>query len=159
MVIVEGGFYILSDRYFDDFPDPNLKQNKAERRPFYFCVKDVKTGLLWMVPLLSSPSKVTLAKRKISEGKTDLFHPALLGGKEGVMLIADMCPVRSVYIKCPYSILDIPVVFKDRSEIEAVLRKVSKVKALLRRGVHFTDTPPDIFIIERALLAQLENET
>ena len=154
MEIVEGGFYILSDQYFEDFPDPYLKQNKAERGPFYYCAKDLKTEFLWMVPLSSSANKVALAKRKISEGKTDLFYPTLLGGKEGVMLIADMCPVSPDYVKCHYTILDIPVVFKDRSEMEAIARKVSKVKALLRRGTRFTDTPPDIFKIEQALIVK-----
>lgn len=154
MEIIVGGFYLLSDQYYIDFPDPFLKQNKGEHRPFYYCLLDEKTGLLWMIPLSSREEKINLAQRKIQEGKSDIFHLVHLGGKPGVMLIADMCPVTPQYIKCSYDILGTPVVYKDKSEVEIICRKASKIRALLRRGVRFTNTPPDVFKIEKELVSR-----
>ena len=31
------GFYIIADKFFEDFPDPYLKGNKSESRPHYYC--------------------------------------------------------------------------------------------------------------------------
>jgi hypothetical protein len=53
------GLYTIKNDYFDDFPDINLKNNKNEKRPFYYCVKD-EHNLLWMLPLSSSKAKVDL---------------------------------------------------------------------------------------------------
>ena len=111
-------------------------------------------GLLWMIPLSSREEKINLAQRKIQERKSDIFHLVRLGGKPGVMLIADMCPVTPQYIKCSYDILGTPVVYKDKSEVEVICRKANKIRALLRRGVRFTNTPPDVFKIEKELVSK-----
>lgn len=42
LVIKEHHFYIISDQYFRDFPDPNLKGNHAESRPHYFAFKETE---------------------------------------------------------------------------------------------------------------------
>ena len=34
------GFYIIKDKFFEDIPDPYLKENKAGNRPHYYCFKD-----------------------------------------------------------------------------------------------------------------------
>ena len=107
-----------------------------------------------MIPLSSREEKINLAQRKIQERKSDIFHLVRLGGKPGVMLIADMCPVTPQYIKCSYDILGTPVVYKDKSEVEVICRKANKIRALLRRGVRFTNTPPDVFKIEKELVSR-----
>ena len=38
--MTERGFYVVSDKFFDDFPDPYLKGNKNELRPHYYCFID-----------------------------------------------------------------------------------------------------------------------
>lgn len=151
MRCITGGFYLLKDRYFLDFPDKYLKQNKEETRPFYFCFKDEKTGLYWMIPLSSSLNKIALAQKKQQQGKTDIFHMTKIGGKQGVMLIADICPVTEEYVLSPYCIDGVPVVYKNETEIKTIVRKARKVLGLLRRGVRFTFTQPDILRIEKEL--------
>lgn len=152
MNLVSGGFYILSDQYYIDFPDPYLKQNKQQHRPFYYCLCDAATGLYWMIPLSSSADKLKLANEKISQGKTDLFHLTNLSGKPGVMLLCDMCPVTKEYISSEYTINGVPVIYKNTKETKIIRSKASKILALLRKGVKFTGTQPDVFLIEAQLL-------
>ena len=56
-MLKERGFYVIRDKFFEDFPDPYLKGNKEERRPHYFAFKDKKTHLMWMIPLSSRTAK------------------------------------------------------------------------------------------------------
>ena len=42
MEIVQGGLYILFDQYFEDFPDPYLKQNKDDADPSTTVQKSIK---------------------------------------------------------------------------------------------------------------------
>ena len=158
MNCVDGGFYLLKDQYYLDFSDPYLKQNKQEHRPFYFCFQDTDTGLYWMIPLSSSTDKINLAKRKINEGKRDIFHITNVGGKDGVMLIADMCPVSSDYIKNQYAINGIPVIYKDKKELKLIKGKATKILALLRKGISFTPTQPAVLDIEAALIEKQKNK-
>ena len=99
--MTEHGFYIVSDVFFDDFPDPFLKGNKAERRPHYYCFTDKQTGLYWLIPMSSRVEKYKklIDKRELSGKPCDIFHIAKLdNGKEGVFLIQDMFPITSNYI-------------------------------------------------------------
>lgn len=38
-MLKERGFYVIRDKFFEDFPDPYLKGNKEERRPHYLLSK------------------------------------------------------------------------------------------------------------------------
>ena len=51
------GFYIIKDQFFEDMSDPYLKGNKSERRPHYYCFKDTKENIYWMIPLSSKIDK------------------------------------------------------------------------------------------------------
>jgi len=53
-MLKERGFYVLKDQFFVDFPDPYLKGNKGEHRPHYFALRDKKTQLIWMIPMVIS---------------------------------------------------------------------------------------------------------
>ena len=151
MVIQKNGFYFIDDQYFTDFPDPFLKSNKGEKRPCYYCFSDNRTGLLWMIPLSSQSKKIQLAKSKIAEGKKDIFHLTCIGGSPGVMLVHDMFPITNKYILAAYEWNGIAVQYHDNKEIGEIESKGKKILALLRRGVRFTKTQPDVFTIEKAL--------
>lgn len=156
MNILPHGVYYISDSFFTDFPDPYLKGNKGERRPYYYCYKDASTGLLWMIPFTSQPTKLLDYQNRISSGRpVDIFHPTILDGRSGLLLIADMFPVVERYISQPYCISAVPVVYKDSSDIKAIDKKARKIIALLRKGIRFTKTQPDVFSIEKALLSEL----
>lgn len=49
--------YTIKDEYFEDFPDPNLKNNKGESRPNYFVFEDDNKEILWFIPLSSRIEK------------------------------------------------------------------------------------------------------
>jgi len=154
MSIIVHGVYHIKDQFFIDYPDPYLKSNKGEKRPHYFCYKDPITGLMWMIPFTSQQSKIDDYNRRLASGKkVDIFHPTELDGRKGMLLIADMFPVIEDYIESAYEISGIPVIYKDISEIKAIERKAKKILVLLRKGVKFTSTQPDIFSIERSLLS------
>ena len=68
MIYQEGYVYQIKDEYFEKVQDSNLMQNKegGTYRPTFYCLRDNKTSLLWMVPLSSRVEKfkATPAKQK-----------------------------------------------------------------------------------------------
>ena len=59
MIYQEGYVYHIKDEYFEKVRDSNLMQNKegGTYRPTFYCLRDSKTSLLWMV--FSSPEYVS----------------------------------------------------------------------------------------------------
>ena len=57
--IKPGYVYHIKDLYFDKAQDIKLMRNHegGTYRPTYFCVKDEKTGLLWVIPMSSKTEK------------------------------------------------------------------------------------------------------
>ncbi len=55
----EGYVYHIKDEYFIIANDPSLMQNKknGNYRPTFYCMRDEKTSLLWLVPLSSRVEK------------------------------------------------------------------------------------------------------
>ena len=55
----EGYVYHIKDEYFTKSNDPNLMQNKenGNYRLTFYCMRDEKTSLLWLVPLSSRVEK------------------------------------------------------------------------------------------------------
>ncbi len=58
-----GHFYFLTDKYFDDFPDPMLMLNKesidghTHDRPCFYAFKDSSSNIYWMIPFSSQVNK------------------------------------------------------------------------------------------------------
>ena len=73
MIYQEGYVYHIKDEYFEKVRDSNLMQNKegGTYRPTFYCLRDNKTSLLWMVPLSSRVEKFK-AIHSI-QGNTDIF--------------------------------------------------------------------------------------
>lgn len=59
MSYMEGYVYHIKDEYFKKANDPNLMQNKenGNYRPTFYCMRDEKTDLLWLIPLSSRVEK------------------------------------------------------------------------------------------------------
>ena len=59
MIYQEGYVYHIKDEYFEKVKDDKLMQNKENGayRPTFYCLRDEKTGLFWMVPLSSRVNK------------------------------------------------------------------------------------------------------
>ena len=59
MIYQEGYVYHIKEEYFEKVNDDKLMQNKENGayRPTFYCLRDEKTSLLWMVPLSSRVEK------------------------------------------------------------------------------------------------------
>ena len=153
--MIENGFYIIKDSFFKDFPDPYLKSNKGEHRPHYYAFQDKRTGLFWMIPMSSQLNKYrALIKRQEERGKRcKALHICRLdNGRESVFLIQDMFPVSESYIQRAYTIGANHLCLTKDAQVRVVRSKAEGVLAMLRRGVRFTPTQPDVLAIEKHLL-------
>jgi hypothetical protein len=79
MLYKEGYVYHIKDEYFEKVNDDMLMQNKENGtyRPTFYCLKDAKTSLLWMVPLSSGPSMTN--RQKNMAGASPLSLESLTG--------------------------------------------------------------------------------
>ena len=59
MIYQESYVYHIKDEYFEKVHDSSLMQNKENGtyRPTFYCLRDTKTSLLWMVPLSTRVEK------------------------------------------------------------------------------------------------------
>ena len=130
------GFYIIKDNFFTDMPDPYLKGNKAGNRPHYYCFEDSDTGIFWMIPLSSRIDKY----KKIVENKEK-------AGKPCAFLIQDMFPITEKYIEREYTIAGNHLMVTSEHVARTIEQKAKKVLKMLKRGVKFTPTQPDVLSI------------
>lgn len=106
MEIKEHGLYVVSDRYFEDFPSEHWMWNKGQNRPHYYAIHG-KDGLMWMIPL---SSKVENYKTKIEReearrgiGKCLMYYIGYAAGQEQAFIISGMFPITEEYIVKPYT--------------------------------------------------------
>ena len=151
------GFYIIKDKFFEDMPDPYLKGNKAGNRPHYYCFEDTTTGIYWMIPLSSRINKYKkIVEKKEKAGRPcDIIHIVKLDdGRESAFLIQDMFPLTEEYIEREYTIAGNHLMLTSEHVARTIEQKAKKVMGMLKRGVKFTPTQPDIMKI----LAKLKQE-
>lgn len=153
--MIERGFYIVKDKFFKDMNDPYLKGNKEANRPHYYCFKDEGTGLYWMIPLSSRIEKYKkIMSKKIASGKhCDILHIMKLDNdKESVFLIQDMFPITEEYIERTYTIGNNHLIVTSEHSALEIEKKAKKVMNLLKKGVKFTPTQPDVNAIINKLI-------
>ena len=144
------GFYIIKDKFFEDMSDPYLKGNKAGNRPHYYCFEDRITGIYWMILLSSRIDKYRdIVEKKVRAGKTcDIIHIAKLDdSRESAFLIQDMFPIKEKYIEREYTIGSNHLMLTSEHTVNEIERKARKVMSMLKRGVKFTPTQPDVMAI------------
>lgn len=145
--MLEKGFYIIKDEFFEYVNEPYLKGNKKNNRPHYYCFKDHDSDLLWMIPLSSRIEKYKKIVKKVEKNnkRCDIIHIVKLdNNKESVFLIQDIFPITEKYIEREYTIANNH--FRITSEKVALdmEKKAKKVIKLLKNGIKFTPTQPDI---------------
>lgn len=144
------GFYIIKDKFFEDMSDPYLKGNKKGNRPHYYCFEDTRTGIYWMIPLSSRIDKYKkIIEKKEKAGKAcDILHIAKLDdSRESVFLIQDMFPVTEEYVEREYTIAGNHLLLTSEHTARVIEQKSRKVLGMLKRGVKFTPTQPDVMTI------------
>lgn len=135
--------------------DPYLKGNKEANRPHYYCFKDEGTGLYWMIPLSSRIEKYKkIMNKKITSGKPcDILHIIKLDNdKESVFLIQDMFPITEEYIERKYTIGNNHLTVTSEHSALEIEKKAKKVMNMLKKGIKFTPTQPDINAIINKLI-------
>ncbi len=148
------GFYIIKDQFFVDMADPYLKGNKGQNRPHYYCFKDAKDGIYWVIPLSSKVEKYRkIIESRIAAGKPcDTLHIAKLDDhRESAFLIQDMFPITDEYIERKYTIAGNHLMLTSEHLAEEIEKKARRVAGLLRRGIKFMPTQPDVNAILKIL--------
>ena len=144
------GFYIIKDKFFEDMPDPYLEGNKAGNRPHYYCFEDSSTGIYWMIPLSSRIDKYRrIMEKKVKAGKPcDILHIVKLDdSRESAFLIQDMFPITEEYIEREYTIAGNHLMLTSEHTAREIEQKARKVIGMLKRGIKFTPTQPDVMAI------------
>ena len=151
----KSGLYLIKDKFFTDMSDPYLKQNKGGNRPHYYCFADKDAEIYWMIPLSSRVQKYRqIMKKREDAGKPcDILHIVKLDhNRESVFLIQDMFPITEEYIEREYTIAGNHLVLTSEHTIKEIEHKAKKVMGLLRRGIKFTPTQPDVMAILERLM-------
>ena len=124
-----------------------LKGNKESTRPHYYCFKEEKTGLYWMIPLSSRIDKCKkIMEQKTASGKScDILHIIKLdNNKESVFLIQDMFPITKEYIERTYTIGNNHLTVTSEHSALEIEKKAKKIMNMLKKGIKFTPTQPNI---------------
>ena len=150
----KAGFYIIKDKFFEDMLDPYLKGNKAGNRPHYYCFEDISARICWMIPLSSRIDKYRriMEKREKLGKPCDIIHIVKLDdGRESAFLIQDMFPITEEYIEREYTIAGNHLMLTSEHTARAIEHKARKVMGMLKRGIKFTPTQPDVMAIFKKL--------
>ncbi len=156
------GFYIVKDKFFEDMQDPYLKGNKAGNRPHYYCIEDMTTGIYWLIPLSSRIDKFKkIIEKKEKAGKPcDILHIVKLDdNRESVFLIQDIFPITEEYIEREYTIAGNHLMLTSEHAVKAIEHKARKVIGMIKRGVKFMPTQPDIMVILEQLKMRKVNNS
>lgn len=143
------GFYIIKDSFFVEMDDPYLKGNKSANRPHYYCFQET-TDVYWMIPLSSriEKYKAIMSKQEAKGYKCNTLHIVRLDdGRESVFLIQDIFPVTVEYIERAYTIAGNPLFLTSEKTAGVIDKKARKVIKLIKHGVKFTPTQPDVLLI------------
>ena len=144
------GFYLIKDEFFEDMQEEYLKGNKQGNRPHYYCVEDDIGGLYWMIPLSSKISKYKniMTKLEKSHKACNALHIIKLSNdRESVFLIQDMFPITEKYVEREYTIGGIHFVLSREKDVEEIEKKARIVIKMLRQGIKFTPTQPNVMAI------------
>lgn len=100
-----------------------------------------------MIPLSSRIEKYRrIVEKKERAGKPcDIIHIVKLdNSRESAFLIQDMFPITENYIEREYTIAGNHLMLTSEHSVKTIEQKARKVMGMLKRGIRFTPTQPDI---------------
>lgn len=103
-----------------------------------------------MIPLSSRIDKYRrIMEKKEKAGKfCDILHIAKLDdSRESAFLIQDMFPITEEYIEREYTIAGNHLMLTSEHTAREIEQKAKKVMGMLKRGIKFTPTQPDVMAI------------
>jgi len=157
--IKPGYVYHIKDSYFEIAKDDKLMRNYegGAYRPTYFCLKDEKMGLLWVIPMSTRIDKyqAIIDKEAQWHGKCLKIHIGEYAGKQNAFLFQNMFPILPGYIDHIHKIKQNPVPVSDK--LQTILdRNYREVLRLHRRGAKVVF--PDISRLEKLMMDELAAE-
>nr|WP_300815366.1 hypothetical protein [uncultured Acetatifactor sp.] len=148
MVYQAGYVYHIKDEYFE-------KAN-GTYRPTFYCVKDEKTSLLWMVPLSSRVDKFqALHDRQVQKyGRCLTIILGEFDGRRAAFLLQNMFPVTEYYLDHIHTRNSnpVPVRHSIHREIITNIKRIRQLHARSKKVVF-----PDITRLEKLMLEELED--
>ena len=152
------GLYSICDTYFQDFKNPYWVDNKNEKRPYYYLLKD-SDGIMWVIPMSSQAEhyrvKIIREEQKRGVGNCLYYHIGLIANIERVFLIGDMFPIDQSYIKAPFTIGPTHYIVKNKNLNNALHSKAMRYLKLVESGK--ISSRNDIMGIKKVLLHKQEN--
>lgn len=131
------GLYTVKSQYFEDFKRTYWMDNKNERRPYYYLIKD-KDGIAWVVPLSSQvenyAKKIEREEAKRGKGNCIYYHIAPVASRLNAFLIGDMFPISEEYIKAPFTIGANHYISRNKSLNAAIYSKAMRFLKLIVQG-------------------------
>lgn len=158
MLYQEGYVYHIKDEYFEKVNDNMLMQNKENGtyHPTFYCLKDEKTSLLWMVPLSTRVDKFRAIHDKQAEkyGRCLTIVLGEFDGKSAAFLLQNMFPVTEYYLDHIHTRNNNPVPVKHsiHSEINTNMKRLRQLHKRGRKVVF-----PDITRLEEIMLEELKD--
>ena len=158
IVLLVGANNVGKSRTLKDLKDDLNDLSKSKvivdeviyNRPHYYCFEDTATGIYWMIPLSSRIDKFRkIIEKKEQLGKhCDILHIVKLDdSRESVFLIQDMFPITEEYIEREYTIAGNHLMLTSEHTAKVIEQKARKVLGMLKRGVKFMPTQPDVLSI------------
>ena len=151
--IKPGYVYHIKDTYFEKVKDDKLMRNRegGAFRPTYYCLKDEKTGLLWVVPMSSRSEKyVGFMQKDIDRyGKCLKIVIGEYASVNAVFLLQNMFPILPKYIDHIHLVKQNPVPVNTRLQT-IIDRNFRELLRLHRRGVKIVF--PDILRLEKLMI-------
>lgn len=158
MIYQEGFAYHIKDEYFEKVQDDKLMQNKENGtyRPTFFCLRDPKTSLLWMVPLSSRIEKFKeIHNKQVSKyGKCLTIVLGEFDGKKAAFLLQNIFPITEYYLDHIHTRNNQPVPIKH-SIHRTISTNLKQILQLHARGKKIVF--PDISRLEKIMLTELQN--
>ncbi len=156
MEFKDGYVYHIKDSYFEKVNDDKLMKNKENGnfRPTFYCLKDEKTSLLWVVPMSSRIEKYQQIVNKQTEryGKALGIYIGTFDGKSSAFLIQNMFPIIDKYLDHIHTRNGNPVPVKESVKAE-VKSRMQKARQLVSRGKKVVF--PDIIRLEKLMLEEI----
>ena len=163
--LINGCFYFLNQKYFEDFPDPYLMKNKEKignvlhNRPCFYAFKESnQSDLFWLVPFSSQTEKYRkIYDKKIAkQHKCDTIVFGNILGYEKAFLIQNMCPATVDYISNIYIDKQSNQIVRINKNLEQELITKSKTVLMLQRK-GYKLIFPDVLNIEAVLIRNHNN--
>ena len=159
MEIVKGCLYFLKDCFFEKVNDPYLKKDhETSQRPHYFAFKDKQTALFWLIPCSSKVEKYErIIRSRQEKGKSSNgIKIVKIQNKKIALLFQDMFPVSENYILKPYIRGGQIMRVYDIKVLTTLEKNADRTVKLLRKGMQFTPTSPNVLNIEKLMLEELQ---